>query len=427
MGWRIDRRTRRGFLRGLGGTLVGLPLLPSLVPRESRAEGTPPARRFVTLFSANGHHRDIWLPSGTEHDFSLSPVLEPLEDHRDQLIVAHNLHGAVGQHAEGMASVLTAAAGQGPSIDQLVAQSLRTTTRLPSLEVSVQNGDSNSGRISYAAAKLSIPALRSPKIAFDRIFAASSDDPLVMERLRAQNASVLDSVVADIQQVNGRLSASERPLLEAHLDMVRDLEQRLSDPPAVGECDLPVAPDGGLDVNAQSNFPLLSRLQIDNVVAALACDITRVATIVLSKSESRMFFEWLSDPVTDDSHSVAHGAVDDPLSKFTRISAWYAGEFAYLLDRLASIPSGEGTLLDDTVALWSNELGLMSDWPQNHQRNNMAVVLAGSCGGHFRTGRLLDMQQRPYGDLMISLGHAMGLDDLTTFGTEGTAPLDALM
>jgi hypothetical protein len=183
-----------------------------------------------------------------------------------------------------------------------------------------------------------------------------------------------------------------------------------------------------MDVQAPANMPAIGKLQMDLAAAALACDLTRVLSLQWTYAESNQSFPHLG--FTDFHHVMSHAGDSDAAAqeKLTKINVWYAEQFAYLLGKLASYPEEGGTLLDNTAVLWCNEVGKGN----NHAHRDLPFLLAGSCGGYFRTGRFVDYMAggaagHPHNNLLVSLAQAMGLPD-TTFGDPAysTGPLPGL-
>jgi hypothetical protein len=179
--------------------------------------------------------------------------------------------------------------------------------------------------------------------------------------------------------------------------------------------------------SANDSFPAVGSLQMDLLTMALACDITRVASLQWSRSVSQTRFSWLN--ITEGHHDLSHRPDDDAgaVDKLTRINTWYAQQLAGLISRLAATPDGAGgTLFDNTLILWCNELAKGN----THGRVGAPYVLAGSAGGALRTGRYLayDGQGLPHNNLLVSILNAMGVPD-TTFGRAEwcTGPLTGLL
>ncbi|HMJ55083.1 MAG TPA: DUF1552 domain-containing protein [Polyangiaceae bacterium] len=175
-------------------------------------------------------------------------------------------------------------------------------------------------------------------------------------------------------------------------------------------------------------MPTIGKLQMDIAAAALACDLTRVLTLQWTYAESTQTFPVLG--INEAHHVMSHAGDTDAAAqeKLTQINVWYAEQFAYLLGKLASYKEGDGTLLDNTAVLWCIEVGKGN----NHAHRDLPFLLAGSCGGYFRTGRFVDYMAggaagHPHNNLLVSLAQAMGTKD-TTFGDPAhcTGPLPNL-
>jgi hypothetical protein len=461
--------SRRAFLRGASGVAIGLPFL-NIMGCSSRAgekvaiggsggaagtvAKTPRAglfpKRFVTMFSANGTVIENWRPAGGESDFTLSTILAPLEPHRQQILVLEGLdfqsgrNGPGDNHQKGMGHLLTGIEllegtdfeggngelvgwGGGISVDQHIANAVGAANKFKSLEFGVQVfGASVWSRMSYAAADQPIPPEDDPYAAFDRIFADLGADPLGLERKRVLRHSVLDTVGDDYSRLTTRLGSEDKGKLDAHLAAIRDIEARLDSGGQLGgACQQPTL-QGGLDLGENDNYPIIGKLQMDLLVMALACDLTSVASLQWNSSVSNRVFSWLADPIPDGHHDLSHFGDSDgtAMEKLTRINTWYAEQFAYLCSEMKKVQEGEGTLLDNTVMLWGNELGRGN----SHSLNEIPFVLAGSAGGALRTGRYLKYDNTvPHNNLLVSICNAMDLPD-TSFGNPAycTGPLPNL-
>ncbi|MFN3198951.1 MAG: DUF1552 domain-containing protein [Bradymonadia bacterium] len=444
--------SRRQFLRGLGGVTLGLPFLPSLLPRKAWGQTDLFPRRLIVFHTANGQPMRLWTPTGEGADFQMSTVLAPLEAHKQDLIVlkgpdmvaareAMEMGITNNGHAAGTTTALTAAlmtkewAG-GISVDQFIAQRVGRTTRLPSLELAVETIPSPLGRISYRGADLPVPPEQNPRQAWTRLFSDFTRDFDVrdVEGLNPRDATILDSVKADYDRIKTQLSAGDRIKLEAHLEQIRSLEDRLKIPlpPVGGACEIPdVADFDALTVDGNPDrFGAVGRMHMDLIVMALACDITRVTSLMWQEGSNDLPFTFLPQPVFQSHHSISHTLFDGTAPEETveeralvAINRWYAEQFAYLITELKKIPEGTGTLLDNTTLIWTNEL---SDG-HIHNHNDMPYVIAGKGGGYFDTGRFVQTFDKPHNDVLVSIMHAMGLDDVNEFGVHGTGgPLPGL-
>jgi len=440
--------SRRTILRGAGGAAIGLPWLEAMTPRTARA-ATGPVKRLVVMFSANGTIPAAWAPTpgASETDFTLSPILAPLAPHQADIVVVGGLEqkgGGGDAHQIGMGGMLTgqllnagpfAGVGappagwpMGASVDQRVAEGLAVPTKLRSLELGVQVGSAdNWGRMIYRAANQPLPPDDDPASVYGRVFADLHTDPAVLARLRKRRQSILDGVGAQFTRISGRLGAADRARLDAHLTAVQEIESRLTTDLVVSNPSCHDPTIASVAATANDSFPAVGALQMDLLVMALACDITRVASLQWSRSVSQTRFSWLN--ITEGHHDLSHRPDDDAgaVDKLTRINTWYAQQLAGLIARLKATPDGAGgTLFDGTLILWCNELAKGN----THGHIGAPYVLAGSAGGALRTGRYLayDGQGVPHNNLLVSILNAMGVPD-RTFGKPDwcTGPLTGLL
>ena len=440
--------TRRTLLRGAAGAAIALPFLEAMVPR--RAAAAPAAvKRFIVMFSPNGTIAPNWTPTrgttGAENDFSLSPILAPLTAHQADLIIVEGLNqqgGGGDGHQNGIGGMLTGAplnsgpfagvgappAGwaTGPSVDQRIAEGLAAPTQLRSLELGVQVGEAdNWGRMCYRAANQPLVPTDEPAAVYAGVFSDLHTDPAQLTRLRKRRQSILDTVGGEYARLAGQLGSADRQRLDQHLAAVREIETRLISDLVVNNAachDPQLVPS-----QANNSFPAVGALQLDLMTMALACDLTRVASLQWSRSVSEVHFTWLDIP--EGHHDLSHRSDSDlaALDKLTRINTWYASQLASLIERLKNTPDGlGGTLFDGTLILWCNELAKGN----THSRLGAHYVLAGSAGGALRTGRYVSYegQSLPHNNLLLSLINAMGIPD-SRFGKADwcTGPLAGLL
>ncbi|MDC0718233.1 DUF1552 domain-containing protein [Nannocystis bainbridge] len=420
-------------MHGLGIGLVAAPFLNLLSAPSSRADGGPTAKRLIVFFSPNGTIPQQWKPSGTETNFSFPPgsILEPLTEIQDQLIVVEGLDffGA-DNHEGGMAAMLTASGtasdeSGGMSIDQYVAAQIGQDTRFSSLEFGVQTSAWGGGvqtRMSYSGPGAWVTPDDDPMHVYGRLFGDFMGGDEAAAALRARRQRVVDLLVDEATSLRGRLGSEERPKLDAHLDALAKVEKGLMG--AVG-CGLPDAPMGG-GTQDNANFPNITAAQIDMMVAALACDMTRVASLQLSHTVSPTVCSWLG--VSEGHHSLSH--IDDSnvagVAQFVECERWMAEQFKYLVQKLAMTPEADmqGSMLDNSVVVWAKEMGDS----RLHTCSGVPFVIAGGAGGRWQTGRYLKFAGESHGKLMVSLCQAMGLSN-ETFGNSmvGNGPLPSLV
>ncbi|HLT39017.1 MAG TPA: DUF1552 domain-containing protein [Enhygromyxa sp.] len=447
---RLQPLSRRTVLRGLGGAAIALPMLDAMRGRPARALEPKPPRRLIIMYTPNGTIAHNFWPKGAGADFTLSPILTPLAPYKKDLLILRgidmlsSLDGPGDAHQKGTGQCLTATpllegdfagdAGQsagwagGVSIDQRVANHFGAATPFASLEFGVAvQGSTVSSRISYRGAGQPLPPENSPYAGYRRLFADALRDPVEVERLATRRRTVLDAVADQHRALRDRLGAEDRIKLENHLLAVEEIRARLDQPTMQfeGVCQ-PLDQNPVVEPDLVANMPTIGRLQMDLLAMALACDLTRVATLMWTQSAAGPVYSFLDPAIIEGHHSIAHKGDEDhvKVAQNTKINTWFAEQLAYLIGALRAIPEDDGSVFDNTVILWTNEQAKGN----NHDRRDMPYVLAGSAGGYFDTGRyLVQGQQTGHNKLLVSLLHAMGIDE-DEFGDPkyGKGPLSGL-
>jgi hypothetical protein len=446
----LPRLSRRHVLRGLGGMAIGLPLLDAMRGRSAHANDLELPKRLVIMYTPNGTISNNFWPTGTEDNFQLSPILQPLAAHQNDLLIVggldmlSTLSGPGDAHQKGTGQCLTATelldgdfAGDGGasagwaggiSLDQEVANHVGHDTPFASLELGVAvQGASVKSRISYRAAGQPLPPENSPYAAYQRLFGDSLGDPQAIERRTARRHAVLDAVADQHTALRDRLGVEDREKLHNHLLGIETIRTRLDKSVIdfAGACQ-PLDLGEPLDFDRVANMPVVGQLQMDLLATALACDLTRVATLMWTNSTANHVLSFVDPSIVEGHHSLAHKG-DEDLAKIeqnTKINTWYAQQLSTLIDRLKAMPEGDGTVFDNTVILWVNE----QTKGNNHDRRDMPYLLAGSAGGHFQTNRFVWFDgDVGHNRLMVSVLQAMGIDT-DEFGNPeyGTGPLSGL-
>ena len=440
---------RRRFLKAAGGMAAATALLDPIL-RASRAEAAALPKRLVVFFSPLGQITDEWIPKGTETNFTFGQVLSPLAAFKSRMIVCGGLkqpsEAYSGNHKE-VTGLLSGRAATGKddasspshiSIDQFLANDAAITggTAFPSISLAAWQGRyydfQKRADHMYLSARGPGQAVMPeglPQAAFDRIFdgftmrTGDPTEPPAPDPRIARKRSILDVVARELASAQGKLGATspERAKIDQHLTSIRELEQRLVETPFVGtgDCRVPTRP-GQFSINDDATIPERLRLQTDVAVAALACDRTRIAVITGEGGESFARHPWLG--INEQFHEHTHGG---GIAEQIKIGRWYAEQFNYLLERLDGISEGGGSMLDNTCVLWISEQGCRNQG-QEHMRENMPYLIAGECGGYFRTGRYVDFNGQSTTRLLINLKHAMGSAG-NTFGSVTAEPLAGLM
>jgi hypothetical protein len=423
----------------------------SLVPiLEAEGQATAAKKRLILLTSGNGTVLEAWRPTASGGALtSLNQCMAPLEAHMQDLLVLDGLgwdygdgpgvdHMRIAMMWSGSPMLegddFSNSTGDRPcgwgssiSIDQHVANFLAETVPTPfkSLEFGVDVSRHHIyTRVSYAGPNQPIAPEGDPYAMFDRVFAdigSQPTDSAALERIRLRRKSILDAVTSNLSSVQGKVSAADRIKMDAHLEAIRSIEKRLDSttpvscaPPVLGEM---------IDPEANDNFPALSRLQLDMMVAALACDVTRVTSMLWAGAANEVRFTWLGQD--DGHHTISHDDSDNGQTQRIDAHAWFSGEVAYLLDKLKATPDGEGTLLDNSLMVWGNEL---ADGAA-HSQSPIPIVVAGRAGGAITsTGRYIDYDDMRHNSLLVSIANLMGMTDVTQFGSldDGSGPLQGL-
>ncbi len=444
---------RRRLLEALGIAPATL-FLPSLFGSDRAAYAATPPKRIYIFYTQHGPpHWDYALKSNSsavdKGDYKetplagftkdmLSPVLQPLWEHRNDLIVmdgvsntAAFVNNNTNCHNLGNATVLTGAAtrlgagfnnegtGGDLSVDQVIAKQVAVAGRKPYLYASTWGSWSPV----FAGPNQEIKGIVEPKPLYESIIGLAGGGgsmPMGPDKFAQARASVVDLVRPDYENLSKKLSGDDQKKLQQHLALMNDVQKRLQ---AIGDggmagaaaCNMGPAPSGVAQhaANAEGSIKVL--------VPALACDITRVVVQVHGQMSPAEF----GGPAGKDVHQdLAHQAAapGDAAKAMTLYYQKHAAQFAMILSAMKAIPEGNGTMLDNTAVLWATELG---DGP--HNLYNQMFVMAGACGGYFKTGRYLEYPQtfgNPGGSslwggdhrtgpahnkLLVSLMKAMGL------------------
>lgn len=441
---KTERRglTRRTVLRGLGGVAVGLPFLETFAPRTAKAHGGLGLHRFVAFFECNGIDTDrFWPDQGAgviEGGALAGTALEALGPLSHKLLIPRGCYNAPGindgtagdGHQQGVAHRLTAApiGGNGfctgVSIDQVIAQHHNPEGR-PALTLHAGHlGDGVSSYISYLGDEQPSPAENNPWLAYQDLVGLSGLDELQIEQLVTRRQSVLDLVEDEFDSLMGasQLSQVDRDKLDMHLTAIRDLETDLMDGLIACELD----PDSlewleSLDpgqIHLDALFPDTSRLHGRLIAMAMACGATSAATLMLGNGAAGPIYTFDGMEHEYNHHKLSHGNTQDDDSgaevegyrdMVHDIDRWHADRFFELIQTLDQYQEGDGTVLDNSVVVWCNEL---SDG-FTHSESDLPFVIAGSGGGYLRQGEYLEVSQsgEPHNRLLTTLLNACGVTD----------------
>jgi hypothetical protein len=417
----MPRSNRREFLRDLGLGAAALPFVLNL-PSLGFANQTRRKQRLVVLFSPNGVVPDTFWPDETGRGFTLKPSMTPLAPYQDRTLILHGVcdkvRGDGDSHMRGIGCLLTgtelfpgniqggsdtpAGWASGLSIDQEIKGFLQndeaTRTRFGSLEFGVMVPDRADTwtRMVYAGSNRPVAPIDDPYQMFGKLYGQVKDGQML--------ASILDDLTDDLTKVSRSVSTTDRRLLDEHATFVREMEQELRSAAAARAGHQ--VPDLEPGVKEQNdNMPRLSKMQIDLMVNSFTNDFARVATLQYTNSVGGAKMHWLG--VDQGHHELSHEPDTNATAqeKLTKINHWFCEQLAYLCKKLAETPEpGQpGCLLDNTVILWTNELGKGN----SHTLDNIPFVMVGN-GLDFQMGRSLKLGKVPHNRLLLSLAHGFG-------------------
>lgn len=446
--WPLSRRT---LLRG-AGVAIGLPLLEAMLPRRIRAAETPrPPVRMAALFFPNGVWQDAWIPKQTGADYELPFALEPLAPVKDRVLVLSGLdkqHSREGDgHYAKTANFLTGLkvrkttgkeiSSGGISVDQYIAQQIGHLTPLPSLELGIDpviSGiDSNVGYtrlygsyISWQSENRPVAREINPRLVYERLFGArdAQGKQTAAGRKLEDDRSLLDLTLEDARKLRGKLGRDDQFKLDEYMDSIRAVEKRIEffskpDPRAWRPESAPEMASPPPD--RPHDFREHIRIMMDLMALALQTDSTRVISFMFANDVSGRNFSFV-DGVRGGHHELSHHEnKEDKIEQYKRINRWHVEQYVYLLERLRSIPEGEGTLLDNSLIL----LGCGMSDGNRHDPNNLPILVGGGGGGNWKTGQhLASPRNTPLCNLYVSMLERMGTP-VMEFG-DSTGPLAGL-
>jgi hypothetical protein len=418
--------SRRTFLRGVGVS-IALPFLESMVPAgtalaQTAAKGKT---RFGAIYFPHGATMDKWTPAADGSNFDLSEILQPLAPLRNQINIISGLShpqaygggSATSNHNRSAATFLSGAHAEagpkahlGVTMDQVAAQHIGQDTPLPSLELMIEEATLSCGdglscayrdTIAWQNANSPLPMENNPQVVFEKLFGDGNTDAERRAR-REQAVSLLDSVVGEVSSLQRKLPAVDRTRLDQYLGDIREVERRIqkASNEASTELSLPTLPTGvPKDVDAHI------KLMFDLQVLAWQANITRVTTLLMAKELSNAVYP--KSTVRDAFHILSHHSnLRENMDRFAVLNRYHVTLFTYLLEKLKSIPDGDGTLLDHSMVLYGSA---MSDANQ-HNHGPLPIVLAGGASGALKGGRhLRHAKDTTMSNLLLAMLDKLGI------------------
>ncbi len=412
---------RRAFLRGTG-TCLALPWLEAMLPRGANAASTPEViPRIGMFYFGTGMNMRQFYPDGVGIDAGMSRILKPLEKHRGRFTALSGTWLNKGGGHDGAYPFSTSIArGEKQTIspDQLAAELHTPHTRFPSLQLSVKRGTGFGSQVlatlSWNRQGVPLAAENDPKALFDLLFRPASEQQRAQQGDEfRQRGSVLDAILSDAKQLQGKLGQSDRQQLDQYFNSIREVEQTLkreidwADKPkpapnlkGFGDYEKAVAPEG----NGKFLYDTYAKLMYDLIALAFQTDSTRVITYVVRTELAGGVYPEFG--VSKGYHELTHHGNDPKnLEELAKVDTIYMQHWSYFLDRLASIRDGEGTLLDHTMLGFSSGMGI------GHSKDILPTMLSGGAGLGIKHQTHLQLkEQTPLSSLWQTMIEKMGVE-----------------
>jgi hypothetical protein len=429
----FDRPLSRRFVLRAAGAAVALPLLEAMAPRLSAQPSTfkpwpkspaaAPQPRMICCYVPNGVNILEWVPKDAGENYTLSPTLEALKDHRGDFSVLTGLgHPASEGGHSGADTWLTAAKLKGKpgadytnsvSADQLAAELHGKQTRFPSLQLSDSSGTGGAGHshtLSFDANGTPLPAENSPRRLFERLFVPdSAGDRAATLKRYAERRSILDDISAEAKSLDRRLGASDRRKLDEYLSSVRQTEKQVERLAGWVDVPKPNVPDTGLQLNSKPgdahDRPMWLDVMLELAYLAFVTDATRVIT-----------FEWSREAGGyggggENHHELSHHGGDaGMLAKLAVIDKFHLSRLGRFLGMLKATAEADGHMLDRTMVLYGS--GMNSGKGGEHSPKNLPTLVAGGHKLGLKLGRHISFdpdKHPPLSNVLVSLVQKMGV------------------
>jgi len=418
---------RRSFIKNAGISAAAFPFLGNLDALALPGKGAQ-KQRMVIFFSPNGVVPESFWPNEDGENFLLKEILSPLEPFKKQTVVMNGVcdkvRGDGDNHMRGIGCLLTgvellpgnvqggshtpAGWANGLSIDQEIKNHLQkadaTRTRFGSLELGVLVPDRADTwtRMSYSSANKPITPIDDPYQLFSKLYGQAKDKEIL--------GSVLDPVIADLKKISALVGKEDRKILEEHTGFVREMEKELRGLKVSQTHAMPKLDPGIREEN--DNLPKISRMQLDLLHNSLVADFNRIATFQFTNSVGGARMKWLG--IDEGHHQLSHEPDTNKVAveKLVKINKWFCEEIAYFAKKLQDTPepNGQGSMLDNTLLVWTNELGKGN----SHTLDNIPFVMVGGNLG-WKAGRSLKFPRIAHNRLLMAMAHGFG-HSIPSFG-----------
>jgi hypothetical protein len=416
------------------GVTMSLPFLESMVPAQTPLAKTAanPQIRLGLCFMPHGAVMANWTPA-EEGPLKLSPILAPLEDFKNQVVVVSNLSHAMagpqgpgdngGDHTRCPAVFLNGVHPKrtdgadilaGVTIDQIAAGKIGQETLLPSLELAIEDysglvGSCDVGfsctymnTISWRTPTTPMPMEINPRVVFDRMFGDGATPEQRLQRIESQR-SILDAVNDQIRRLQGGLGSTDRNRVVEYMDTVREIERRIQISEKQNSntsLDVPKTPAGIPD-----DYIEHTKLMFDLMALSFQADITRISTFMMAREVSYRTFPKLG--ISESFHPASHHQnLPARLEALTRINAHHVQLFSHVLERLKATPDGDGNLLDHSLLLYGSAMSNSNV----HNHGPLPVLVAGGAAGRLKGGRHIKYPENtPMSNLLMTILDKAGI------------------
>ena len=421
--------SRRTMLKGFGAAL-SLPFLDAMTPAFAGPQASAPVR-LAWFYVPNGIDMRHWTPPVDGALGTLPELLSPLDPLKNDVLVLSNLTAnwgrpllvGAGDHGRALAAYMTGVqvyrtAGADlkltVSADQLAAQAIGSQTRLPSLEVGLeearQAGNCDNGyscaytyNASWKTESQPLPPISDPRNLFERLFGSDIiESPAAHSRRLAMRRSILDQVSENTNRLESTLGGADRRKLDEYLTSVREIEKQVERSEKEG-----VVIDPGIEkpFGIPNEFPDYFRLMTDMMLVAFKTDITRVSTMLIGREGSTRAYPEIGVP--DGHHPLTHHMGNmQMLDKVRQINALHLKLFAEFLTKLKNTPEGDGNLLDNSLIVYGSGL---SDG-NVHTHDQLPTLLCGRGAGFVSPGRhIIYQRETPVANLFATMIERVGV------------------